>query len=108
MGSDSLGYDFRARHGRRPLFFEVKAEVADAPDAAEFQLGETEIRAAQEHSRTDAYRILLVTAVLDQSARRIYELPSPLSRKGAGRYTLLGQGLRYRCSFISHSEDAVR
>jgi hypothetical protein len=53
----------------------------------------------QKHSRGDAYRILLVTAALDVTARRIYELPNPLSRGGLGRYTLLGHGLRYRCSF---------
>jgi Domain of unknown function (DUF3883) len=97
-GSDSLGYDFRVRgQSRNPLYFEVKALVGEARDLAEFEMGETEVVAAQRHG--DSYRLLLVCAALDSSSRQILELPNPLSRRGADRYTLLGRGLRYRCIF---------
>jgi HD-GYP domain-containing protein (c-di-GMP phosphodiesterase class II) len=38
--------------------------------------------------------------VLDSASRRILELPNPLGARGAGRYTLLGRGLRYRCALV--------
>jgi hypothetical protein len=96
-GSDSRGYDFEVRGGSRHLYFEVKSLVGEARDLAEFELGETEVVAAQRHR--DSYRILLVCSVLDSASREIFELPNPLGRRGAGRYTLLGRGLRYRCAF---------
>jgi hypothetical protein len=100
VGSDSRGYDFVVqRGGSRRLYYEVKALVSEAPEVAEFELGETEVVAAQRHR--DAYRILLVCAVLDSTSRRILELPNPLGARGAGRYTLLGRGLRYRCAVVS-------
>ncbi|MDA8311626.1 MAG: DUF3883 domain-containing protein [Actinomycetota bacterium] len=97
-GSDSLGYDFEVRgRSRRTLYFEVKSLVGEAGDLAEFELGEAEVVAAQR--RRDAYRILLVCGVLESTSRQIFELPNPLGGRGAGRYTLLGRGLRYRCAF---------
>ena len=97
-GSDSLGYDFRARgRSRGSLYFEVKALVGEVRDLAEFELGETEVIAAQRHR--DSYRILLVCSALESESRQILELPNPLAPRGAGRYTLLGRGLRYRCAF---------
>jgi len=98
-GSDSLGYDFTAQSGRRHLYFEVKALVGEGREIAEFDLGETEVVAAQRGR--DSYRILLVCSALDSSCRRIFELPNPLGPRGAGRYTLLGRGLRYRCAMLA-------
>jgi hypothetical protein len=96
-GSDSRGYDFVVqRGGNRRSYYEVKALVSEAPEIAEFELGETEVVAAQRHR--DTYRILLVCGVLDSNSRRILELPNPLGARGSGRYTLLGRGLRYRCA----------
>jgi ABC-type taurine transport system ATPase subunit len=98
QGSDSLGYDFEVRgRSRRTLYFEVKSLVGEAGDLAEFELGETEVVAAQR--RRDSYRILLVCGVLESTSRQIFELPNPSAGRGAGRYTLLGRGLRYRCAF---------
>jgi hypothetical protein len=99
VGSDSLGYDFVVqRGGGRHFYYEVKAHVSEAPEIAEFELGETEVLAAQRHR--DAYRILLLCSALDSTSRRILELPNPLGVRGAGRYTLLGRGLRYRCAIV--------
>ncbi len=99
-GSDRHGYDFIARRasGRR-LYFEVKAQEGDAPEIAEFELGETEVAAAQQHR--DNYRILLITSALDASSRQILELPGPLGPHGVGRYTLAGHGLRYKCALTA-------
>ena len=103
-GSDSHGYDFIAHRatGRR-LYFEVKAQAGDAPEIAEFELGETEVAAAQQHR--DAYRILLITSALDTSSRQVLELPGPLSPHGVGRYTLAGHGLRYKCALTARQYD---
>ena len=99
-GSDSRGYDFIARRsGGRAVYFEVKALTESVTEFAQFELGETEVHEAQRHG--NAYRILLVTSARDSAARRILDLPNPLGRQGAGRYTLLGRGLRYRCSLIT-------
>lgn len=97
-GSDSLGYDFRARgRAKGSLYFEVKALVGEARELAEFELGETEVIAAQRHR--DSYRILLVCSALESESRQVLELPNPLAPRGAGRYTLLGRGRWYRCAF---------
>lgn len=103
-GSDSRGYDFIVRRasGRR-LYFEVKAQAGDAAETAEFELGETEVAAAQQHR--DAYRILLITSAVDTSSRQILELPGPLGPHGVGRYTLVGHGLRYKCALTAKQSD---
>ena len=49
--------------------------------------------------QVDPARILLVCSALESESRQILELPNPLASRGAGRYTLLGRGLRYRCAF---------
>jgi hypothetical protein len=99
-GSDSLGYDFIARRatGRR-VYFEVKAQEGDAPEIAEFELGKTEVAAAQQHR--DNYRIL-ITSALDTSSRQI--LPGPLGPHGVGRYTPVGHGLRYKCALTARGQ----
>ena len=103
VGSDSLGYDFVVqRGGNRRFYYEVKALVSEAPEIAEFELGETEVVSAQRHR--DGYRILLVCSALDSTSRRILELPNPLGARGAGRYTLLGRGLRYRCALVDANQ----
>jgi hypothetical protein len=97
-GSDSYGYDFwvETQSGQK-RYFEVKAFTADISDGAEFMLGETEVRAAQEHGTR--YEMLLVSEARDSDRRRIITVPNPLSSAGRGRYSLLGKGLRYRCQF---------
>jgi hypothetical protein len=60
-------------------------------------MGESEVLAAQECAGGNRYRILLITSVLDPPNRRVYELPSPFSAKGRGRFRVAGRGLRYQC-----------
>ena len=96
--SDSWGYDYEVVRPHGPsLMYEVKATRDPAGGLAEFEMGQSEIDAAQEHSRSERYRILLITSVLDPSARQVHELPSPYSAKGRGRYRPAGRGLRYQC-----------
>ena len=96
--SDSFGYDFEVDWRNTTLMFEVKAFTAEAGSLAEFEMGESEVRAAQAAARNDRYRILLVTQALDPVERRIHELPNPFSAKGQGRFRVVGRGLRYQCA----------
>jgi Domain of unknown function (DUF3883) len=92
-GSDSLGYDFEVFERGRRLFFEVKATIGEQPI---LELGETELRTANENARRDNYRILFITQALEPSQRRIFVLPNPFSSRAQGFYQLTGTGIRYR------------
>ncbi|WP_405140685.1 hypothetical protein OG589_27430 [Sphaerisporangium sp. NBC_01403] len=95
--SDGHGYDFEIPWRNTSLLYEVKALTNLPGELIEFEMGESEVRAAQERANSNRYRILLITSVLDPSSRRIYELPSPFSAKGRGRFRVAGRGLRYEC-----------
>jgi hypothetical protein len=99
--SDSWGYDFEVPHRNSSLLFEVKSLVDEPRDLTEFEMGDSEVRVAQSCAGGDRYRILLVTSVLEPAARRVFLLPSPFSKKGAGRFRVVGRGLRYRCQLAS-------
>lgn len=97
--SDGLGYDFEVVGSRGgSLMFEVKALSGDVSDLVEFELAESELRAAQVNSRNERFRILLVTSVLESDSCRIFELPNPLSARGRGLFRVVGRGLRYQCA----------
>lgn len=99
--SDSHGYDFEVPYRNTSLLFEVKAFTNELGNQMEFEMGESEVRAAQDCARGDRYRILLITSVLEHSSRRVYNLPSPFSRKGAGRFRVVGRGLKYHVGAIT-------
>jgi hypothetical protein len=96
-GSDSHGYDFEIPWRNTSLFYEVKAHTDPLGNLIEFEMGESEVRVAQECAGGNRYRILLIMSVLDPPNRRPYELPSPFSAKGRGRFRVAGRGLRYQC-----------
>jgi hypothetical protein len=96
--SDSYGYDFEVAWRNTTLMFEVKALSGEPSGLAEFEMGESEVRAAQAAARGDRYRILLVTAALDPADRRIHVLPNPFSARGHGLFRVAGRGLRYQCA----------
>ncbi|WP_188308973.1 protein NO VEIN domain-containing protein [Streptomyces sp. CBMA123] len=96
--SDGHGYDFEVRRGRATVFYEVKSLTQPMSELTEFELGVSEIKAANRHATGNRYRILLVTSVVDPSDRRIHDLPNPFSAKARDRFRIVGQGLRYRCS----------
>ena len=90
-GDDSPGYDFEVLTPRRRLLFEVKASVGNR---WEFELTDTEIRAAGGLRRGDRYHILFVSSVLNSDERAIHLLPNPFSTDAAGLYRTMGAGLR--------------
>ncbi|KDN86993.1 DUF3883 domain-containing protein [Kitasatospora cheerisanensis] len=91
-GDDTLGYDFSVGTGRHPLLFEVKATQGDGGD---FELGPSEVKAAQRYCGSDRWRILAVTNVLDPAALRVDVLPNPYGPRGRGRYREEGGALRF-------------
>ncbi|AJC59468.1 DUF3883 domain-containing protein [Streptomyces sp. 769] len=91
-GDDGLGFDFRVGSGRRPYMFEVKATQGDG---GRFELGESEVRAAQQHAGNDRWRLLVVTHALTPSRADIHMLPNPYGKRGRGRYREEGGALRF-------------
>jgi hypothetical protein len=93
-GDDSLGYDFEVVQKSQTLHFEVKATTTDT---CEFQLTESELRAAQS-ARRGTYRILFVRNALDKNRRSLNVLPNPFEQASLGKYRVMNEGLRYRFS----------
>ncbi|MFD9327832.1 sacsin N-terminal ATP-binding-like domain-containing protein [Streptomyces sp. NPDC060065] len=91
-GDDGLGYDFRIGSGRRPYMYEVKATQSDG---GRFELGESEVRAAQQHAGNDRWRLLMVTNALTPHRTNICMLPNPYAKRGRGRYREEGGSLRF-------------
>ncbi|GCB53477.1 sacsin N-terminal ATP-binding-like domain-containing protein [Streptomyces sp. NL15-2K] len=91
-GDDGLGYDFRIGSGRRPYMFEVKATQGDG---GRFELGESEVRAAQQHAGNDRWRLLMVTHALAPGRMDIHMLPNPYGKRARGRYREEGGALRF-------------
>lgn len=99
-GSDSLGYDFEIKMKSKDMYFEVKATVGDK---CQIEMGETEIRAAQEYSSDirRQFRILFITNVNDSEKRKLYVLPNPFSKLGRNCFKVVGTGIRYQFSIPS-------
>jgi hypothetical protein len=87
-GDDTLGYDFRVARKNETLFFEVKATKTDE---YEFDIGESELRAARS-TRKGWYRIIFIRSVLTADDRELLVLPHPLDPC----YAQVNQGLRLR------------
>jgi hypothetical protein len=90
-GDDTLGYDLEVPTPDGALYFEVKASLGD-PN--EFNLTETELRAAQRH--LDRWRLIVVTQMRIPDSCTITVLPNPLSPRGQGHYQLVSRTLRFR------------
>lgn len=99
-GDDSLGYDFNIKQKSQEYFFEVKATTEGVGAYNQIEMGESEIRKAQECSGENKkfYRILFITNSNDSEMRRIYVLPNPFSNDGIKSYRAVGTGIRYRFS----------
>jgi hypothetical protein len=97
-GHDGLGYDFNIKQKSQEYFFEVKATVEGVGAYNQIEMGETEIRKAQECASENKklYRILFITNVNDSAMRKIHVLTNPLSRQGVKSYRAVGTGIRYR------------
>ena len=91
-GDDGLGWDFEVPVRRGKHFYEVKSTLGDG---GQVELGETQVRAAQENARNTNWRLLVVTNVLNEN-RRIRMLRNPFHPASRGQYDFVGQGLRLR------------
>ena len=93
--SDDLGYDFELEHGRRTWLIEVKSSQGDR---CQFEMGESEVRAAREAARPRSGRRYVVVYVANPAtsiATRIDILPNPMSKEADGILRLLGEGVRF-------------
>lgn len=93
--SDDLGYDFEVKHDRRTWLIEVKASQGDR---CEFEMGESEVRAAREAARPRSgqrYVVIYVANPATSSSTRIDILPNPMSEDADGVLRLLGEGVRF-------------
>lgn len=93
--SDDLGYDFELKHDRRTWLIEVKSSQGDR---CQFEMGESEIRAAREAARPRSgqrYVVIYVANPATSSATRIDILPNPMSEEADGILRLLGEGVRF-------------
>lgn len=91
-GDDGLGFDFRVGSGSRPYLYEVKATGGEG---GRFELGESEVRAARQHTGNDRWRLLVVTHALTPHKVAIQMLPNPYGKRGRGRYREEGGALRF-------------
>ena len=73
-GDDGLGWDFEVPVRRGKHLYEVKSTLGDG---GQVELGETQVRAAQENARNANWRLLVVTNVLNEN-RRIRMLKEPV------------------------------
>lgn len=93
--SDDLGYDFELKHDRRTWRIEVKASQGDR---CQFEMGESEVRAAREAARPRSgqrYVVIYVANPATSSSTRIDILPNPMSDEADGTLRLLGEGVRF-------------
>lgn len=91
-GDDHLGYDFRVMHAGQVLFFEVKATTSDA---FEFDIGESEVRAARA-ARKGTYKIIFIRSILDSASQELLLLSNPFEPSSAGQFRQINQGMRLR------------
>lgn len=91
-GDDGLGYDFEVPRAEGTVMYEVKATQGEA---GMIELGETEVRCAQEHARSDRWRLLIVEEVLSDSPR-IMMLPNPFRADSRSMYSFVGNSVRLR------------
>ena len=94
VGDDGLGYDFEVPRSGPPVMYEVKATTGDA---GMIELGETEVRCAQQFARTDRWRLLIVEDALSP-APRIHLLPNPFSPDSRSLFRFEGNSVRLRFS----------
>lgn len=90
-GSDSWGYDFIVATKSRTYYYEVKASTGDP---LRFEMGPTEIFAAQRYraDREHRYRILYLADVGDPARMTATLLANPFSAKGVGKFRSVGRG----------------
>jgi Protein NO VEIN, C-terminal len=92
LGDDGLGYDFLIARRSETLYFEVKATLGDE---YEFDIGESELRAARA-ARKGWYRIIFIKSVFVPDHRELLVLPNPLELEYMASFAQMNQGMRLR------------
>lgn len=93
--SDDLGYDFELHYDRRTWLIEVKSSQGDR---RQFEMGESEVRAAREAARPRSgqrYVVIYVGNPATSSTTCIDILPNPMSGEADSMLQLLGEGVRF-------------
>lgn len=90
VGDDGLGFDFRVPRKKGAVMYEVKATGGPA---GQIELGESEVRAAQELAGSKTWRLLIVEHALSDEPR-VHMLPNPFSTDARGLFRIDGRGLR--------------
>lgn len=93
--SDDCGCDFKLKHDRQTWLIEVKSSQGDR---CQFEMGESEVRAAREAARPRSgqrYVVIYVANPATSSSTRIDILPNPMSEEADGILRLLGEGVRF-------------
>ncbi len=96
IGNDSLGYDYRVETPSRTLLLEVKASLGNENF---IQLGESEVRRAQNLAPNEEYRIIFVANAGDATQARIHPLPNPFAPGGLQHYKVVGHSMSFRFNF---------
>ena len=91
-GDDGLGFDIEVPRRGGSVMYEVKASIGE-PKAIE--LGETEVRCAQEFSRSERWRLLVVGDVLSTEPR-VHMLPNPFHRNSDALFRFVGNSVRLK------------
>lgn len=84
------------KHDRRTWLIEVKSSQGDR---CQFEMGESEVRAAREAAQPRSgqrYVVIYVANPATSSTTRIDILPNPMSEEADGILRLLGEGVRFR------------
>ena len=90
-GMDTLGYDFIVATKSRTYYYEVKASTGDPQ---RFDMGPTEIIAAQafRRDREHRYRIIYVSHAGEPDRTQIALLFNPFSVRGEEKFRMVGKG----------------
>lgn len=96
-GDDGLGFDFEVPRKGGSVMYEVKAT---AGDAGMIELGETEVRCAQTHSRNDRWRLIIVENALSVEPR-VHMLPNPFHHDSRSLFSFIGNSIRMRFHLAS-------
>ena len=90
-GWDGWGYDFIVATKSRTYYYEIKASTGDP---RRFEMGPTEIGAAQRYrnDREHRYRVLYLANVSDPARMTATLLANPFSEKAVGKFRAVGKG----------------
>jgi hypothetical protein len=92
-GDDNLGWDFAVPGKREMRYYEVKTTTGDG---GQIELGESQVRAAQNLARRESHwRLIVITNALNDK-RCLHLLPNPFHDRARNLYTFAGNGLRLR------------